>query len=54
LTVDLSTHYALSEKVDLYGKVENITGEEDILGRHPYGARPNKDRTATLGVRIDF
>lgn len=54
LTVDLSAHYALSDKVDLYGKVENITREEDILGRHPYGARPNKDRTATLGVRIDF
>jgi len=54
LTVDLSAHYALSEKVDLYGKVENITGEEDILGRHPYGARPNKDRTGTLGIRIDF
>jgi Fe(3+) dicitrate transport protein len=54
LTVDLSAHYAFSEKVDLYGKVENITGEEDILGRHPYGARPNKDRTATLGIRIDF
>ena len=54
LTVDLSAHYALSEKVDLYGKAENITGEEDILGRHPYGARPNKDRTATLGIRIDF
>ena len=54
LTLDLSTHYALSEKIDLYGKVENITGEKDILGRHPYGARPNKYRTATLGVRIDF
>jgi Fe(3+) dicitrate transport protein len=54
LTVDLSTHYALSEKIDLYGKIENITGEEDILGRQPYGARPNKYRTATLGVRIDF
>ena len=54
LAIDLSAHYALSEKVDLYGKFENITGEEDILGRHPYGARPNKDRTATIGVRIDF
>ena len=54
VTVDLSAHYALSENVDLYGKVENITGEKDILGRQPYGARPNKDRTATLGVRIDF
>ena len=54
LTVDLSAHYAFSDTMGLYAKVENITGEEDIMGRHPYGARPNKDRTATLGVRIDF
>jgi Fe(3+) dicitrate transport protein len=54
LTFDVTTHYALSDSIDLYGKIENLTGEEDILGRHPYGARPNKDRTATLGVRLDF
>ena len=53
-TVDLSGHYAFSDTIELYAKVENVTGEEDIMGRHPYGARPNKDRTATLGVRIDF
>lgn len=54
LVLDLSAHYALNDTVDLYGKIENVTGEEDIMGRHPYGARPNKDRTATLGIRIDF
>lgn len=54
LTFDLSAHYALNNNIDLYGKIENITGEEDIMSRQPYGARPNKDRTATLGVRFDF
>ncbi|MBL6690783.1 MAG: TonB-dependent receptor [Pseudomonadales bacterium] len=54
LTIDLSAHYAFTSAIDLYAKVENVTGEEDIMGRQPYGARPNKDRTATLGVRIDF
>lgn len=54
LVMDLSSHYDFSENVSFYGKLENITGEEDIMGRQPYGARPNKDRTATLGVRINF
>lgn len=54
LVLDLAAHYALNDTVDLYGKIDNLTGEEDIMGRHPYGARPNKDRTATLGIRIDF
>ena len=54
LTLDFATHYALNDQVEIYGKVENLTGEEDIMGRHPYGARPNKDRTTTLGVRFDF
>jgi len=54
LSVDFTTHYALTDNMGIYGKVENLTGEKDIVGRHPYGARPNKDRTATLGIRIDF
>ena len=52
LIVDFSAHYALSDNLDLYGKVENVTGEEDIMGRQPYGARPNKDTTASLGVQL--
>ena len=54
LVFDLTTHYAVSENMSLYGKLENLTGEEDIMGRHPYGARPNKDRTATLGIKLSF
>ncbi|MFT7221372.1 MAG: Fe(3+) dicitrate transport protein [Candidatus Azotimanducaceae bacterium] len=54
ITLDVSAHYAVSDRVDVYGKVENITGTEDIMGRQPYGARPNKDRTATLGVSFQL
>lgn len=54
LTLDLTSQYALNSAVTLYGKIENLTGEQDIMGRQPYGARPNKDRTASVGIRINF
>ena len=54
LTVDIAGHYLFNDRISLFGRVENMTGEEDILGRHPYGARPNKDRSFTGGVRITF
>ena len=54
LTIDLSTTYALNDAVSLYAKLENVTGEEDIMSRQPYGARPNKDRAAMMGVRVTF
>lgn len=54
ITLDVSAHYAVSDRVKVYGKVENINGTEDIMGRQPYGARPNKDRTATLGVSFQL
>lgn len=53
-TVDLSANYQVNDMLNLYGRVENLTDEADILGRHPYGARPNKARTATVGVRYRF
>ena len=54
LTVDLSGNYQLNDQVNLFARFENLTDEEDILGRHPYGARPNKERTATVGVKFSF
>ncbi len=54
LTFDLAAFYQWSPGVRLFARVENLTGEEDIMGRQPYGARPNKDRTASAGVRVDF
>ena len=54
LIVDIAAHYLFTDRISLFGRMENITGEEDILGRHPYGARPNKNRTVIGGVRIGF
>ena len=54
VTVDLAGSYRLNDIVNLFGSIENLTGSEDIMGRQPYGARPNKDTTASVGVRMDF
>ena len=54
LTLDLSGNFDLNNSVSLFAKIENLSGREDIMGRQPYGARPNKDRTATVGVRVHF
>ena len=52
LTFDLAGSYQLSERVGLFARIENLTNEEDIMGRQPYGARPNKQRTAAIGVNV--
>ena len=53
-TVDVAVTWAFSDRVDLFARVENLTRSQAILGRHPYGARPNKDRTAAVGIRLGF
>jgi Fe(3+) dicitrate transport protein len=52
--VDLSGRYRLNEDTEVFARVENLTGADDILGRQPYGARPNKDTSASVGLRINF
>ncbi|MDA1302623.1 MAG: TonB-dependent receptor [Proteobacteria bacterium] len=54
LSLDLAGSYDWSSSVRLFARLENVTGEHNIMGRHPYGARPNKDRTAAVGVRLSF
>ena len=54
LTLDFAGNYQLTDSLNLFARVENLTREQEIVGRQPYGARPNKDRTASLGVRIAF
>lgn len=54
LTVDVSGLWAMSQRVALLARVDNLTGARDLLGRHPYGARPNRGRTASIGVRVGF
>ena len=52
-TVDLSGSYQINQNIRLIARVENVTDREDLVARHPYGARPNKPRTAMLGLRVE-
>jgi Fe(3+) dicitrate transport protein len=54
LTFDLGAAWAFREGFDLFARLENLTNEKDIMGRQPYGARPNKARTAAVGIRLTF
>jgi Fe(3+) dicitrate transport protein len=54
LTIDVSASYQLSAAFNLFARAENLTNTHDIMGRQPYGARPNKERTLSAGLRFDF
>ena len=52
--VDLSLQYLWSDDLTLTATVENATDDFEIVGRTPYGARPNKARTAMIGAVLKF
>jgi len=52
--LDIVSHYQVNDRLGVFLKVENVTDETDIVARQPKGARPNKARTATLGMRYTF
>lgn len=54
LTIDLSASYYLSEEMRLFTRIDNLSDEQDIMGRQPYGARPNKARTFSIGAQYRF
>ena len=51
-TLDAAVRLAFRADSSLFLRVDNVADAQDIVGRHPYGARPNKSRTAVLGVDI--
>jgi len=53
-TVDISGNYHLSNDLKLFARIENVTDEQDIVSRQPYGARPNKTRTFSVGAQYSF
>ncbi|RBP49085.1 Fe(3+) dicitrate transport protein [Arenicella xantha] len=53
-TLDLAAQYYWQDNIKLFSRLENLTDERDIMGRQPYGARPNKSRTASIGVELTF
>ena len=54
LVIDYVSHFPISDKLAIYLKVENLLDEESIISRQPDGARPNKKRTASIGMELNF
>jgi len=54
LILDLAVHYRFSHRYELYALLDNLSESMDIVGRHPYGARPGKDRSLLLGFKINL
>lgn len=54
LVVDAISHYEFSGESTVFLKVENLFDEQSIVSRSPDGARPNKPRTASVGVEYKF
>ena len=52
--VDVSGEVQANDNVAFYATIENITDEDTIVAREPYGARPDKPRTAKIGVKLSF
>ncbi|MBY6064462.1 TonB-dependent receptor family protein [Pseudidiomarina sediminum] len=53
-TVDLISRYPLSQQTTVFVKVENLFDEQVIISRVPYGARPNKPQTISVGFDYRF
>jgi Fe(3+) dicitrate transport protein len=53
-TVDISGNYQISDDLKLFARIENVTDQQDIVSRQPYGARPNKTRTFSVGAQYSF
>jgi Fe(3+) dicitrate transport protein len=54
ILLDLSLQYQVNSNIRLIAGISNLTGEEFIVSRLPYGARSNQPRTYFGGVEIRF
>ncbi len=52
--LDLSLQYQINNHIRLIAGISNLTGEEFIVSRLPYGARGNQPRAYYGGVEIRF
>lgn len=42
------------EFLTIYGNIRNLLDTQRIVGRRPYGARPNAPRWVQVGVKLEF
>lgn len=52
--LDWISRYALTEGLTAFLRVDNLLDEQVIIARSPDGARPNKPRTASIGLDYRF
>lgn len=53
-TLDLTSQVELNGATQIFFKIENALNAQRIVARQPYGARTNRNRTATLGFRLSL
>lgn len=53
-TFDLSANYFMSYNWQLQFAVDNVFNEQKVVSRRPFGARPNKPRSAMLTVKYRY
>ena len=54
IVTDLISRYSIQDDAVVFLKIENLFDEQDIVSRQPDGARPNKPRTASVGIQYAF
>ena len=52
--IDVAAWYQISDALRVYGKLDNLTDEANIVSRRPFGARPGKPRQFILGAKYAF
>lgn len=52
--MDVGAYLSPLRWLKIYGNVRNLTGAQNIVGRRPYGARPNAPRWVQVGVKASF
>lgn len=52
--IDVAGAFDLSERVELFARIENLLDDDYLASRRPAGARPGRPQTALLGLQISF
>jgi len=52
--VDFSAWYQVNKQLKTYFKIDNVTDQQGIVSRRPFGARSGKPQHAQFGVKYSF
>ena len=52
--LDLAATFDVTDRLSLFGRVENVLDEKYLVSRRPAGARPGRPHTGLLGVNFRF